>query len=161
MQFVNHHKTLHIKPSSSEIGIKQAYKQLSLQYHPDKLLLNFPECATNVDHLKELQDYYLSIQTAWAILSDSQAKKEYDHELRKILLITEEVHYELNLADIDIEMDQDTEDILIPCSRCEFRFPCFFEPDQDFVITSCDQCNMRYKINIDLDPQNGDWSARA
>jgi DnaJ-class molecular chaperone len=65
-----HYETLGVSKDASESEIKKAYRALSLKYHPDRN----PDPA--------VQEKYKAINDAYDILSDSQTKQQYDHELQ-------------------------------------------------------------------------------
>jgi len=64
-----HYEILGVSKDADETAIKKAYRKLSLQYHPDR---NPDPVAT---------EKYKAINEAHEILSDSQKKQQYDHEL--------------------------------------------------------------------------------
>ena len=63
----DHYKLLCIAPSASAHEIKQAYRKLASQYHPDRNLASQEANET----MKEIND-------AYATLSDPIKRKEYD-----------------------------------------------------------------------------------
>jgi DnaJ-class molecular chaperone len=62
-----HYEILGVSQDASEGEIKKAYRQLSLQYHPDR----------NPD--PSVQEKYKLINDAYDVLSDPQQKAEYDN----------------------------------------------------------------------------------
>ena len=60
------YSTLGVDKNASNVDIKKAFRKLSMQYHPDKPNGN--------------SEKYKEISNAYDILSDSQKRKEYDHE---------------------------------------------------------------------------------
>lgn len=60
------YSTLGVEKNASNIDIKKAFRKLSMKYHPDK-----PEGDA---------EKYKKISNAYDILSDSQKRKQYDHE---------------------------------------------------------------------------------
>jgi DnaJ family protein B protein 4 len=67
---VNHYETLGIPNDANESEIKKAYRKLSLMYHPDR------------NQSEEAKEKIQQINHAYEILSDSQSKQRYDHELK-------------------------------------------------------------------------------
>ena len=65
-----HYEILGVPKEATESDIKKAYRALSLKYHPDRN----PDPA--------VQEKYKAINDAYDILSDSQTKQQYDHELQ-------------------------------------------------------------------------------
>jgi|UniRef100_A0A6C0DXG5 DnaJ-class molecular chaperone len=63
-----HYEILGVSSDAGEGEIKKAYRQLSLQYHPDR----------NPD--PSVQEKYKLINDAYDVLSDPQQKEKYDHE---------------------------------------------------------------------------------
>lgn len=63
----DYYKILGLNKSSSADEIKKAYRKLALKYHPDR----------NPDN-KEAEERFKKISEAYAVLSDSEKKKQYD-----------------------------------------------------------------------------------
>jgi DnaJ-class molecular chaperone len=63
----NHYETLGINENASESEIKQAFRKLSLKYHPDK----------NQGSTETIGMFH-KINEAYEVLSDSSKRKEYD-----------------------------------------------------------------------------------
>jgi curved DNA-binding protein len=63
----DYYKTLGIEKTASAVDIKKAYRKLALKYHPDK---------TKGD--KAMEDKFKQISEAYAVLSDSEKKNQYD-----------------------------------------------------------------------------------
>ena len=66
----NHYEILGISQNADEQEVRKAYRSLSLKYHPDR----------NSD--PEAGDKFREINEANEILSDSQKRQQYDHELK-------------------------------------------------------------------------------
>lgn len=64
----NYYHILGIAPDSPQADIKKAYRQLAVQHHPDK---------NNGDSKSE--ERFKEISEAYIILSDEQARNEYDY----------------------------------------------------------------------------------
>lgn len=69
MAHFNHYETLDIDPAASQAEIKQAYRRMAKQFHPD---IN-REIANN--------DCITRINAAYEILGDPQRRQSYDREL--------------------------------------------------------------------------------
>ena len=68
-KMTTHYDILGVSKDAEETDIKKAYRKLSLQYHPDR---NPDPSAT---------EKYKVINEAYEILSDSQKRQQYNHEL--------------------------------------------------------------------------------
>lgn len=71
MAVKDHYKILELPVQASAAAIKQAYRRLARQFHPDKN--NNDERATRI---------FQEIQTAYEILSNPARRKTYDNELK-------------------------------------------------------------------------------
>lgn len=63
----SYYETLGIPKGAADDEIKKAYRKLALQYHPDR----------NPDN-KQAEDKFKEISEAYAVLSDSAKRKQYD-----------------------------------------------------------------------------------
>lgn len=68
---MNHYETLGVSESASSDEIKQAYRRLAKEFHPDKNL--------GVDTSSRFQ----RIQTAYEILGDANKKQQYDNSINE------------------------------------------------------------------------------
>lgn len=69
---VNHYQVLGVKANASETEIRQAYRELSKQYHPDTT--RFP--------LPIAQKKFLEVKTAYEVLSNPEQRSSYDLQRR-------------------------------------------------------------------------------
>lgn len=69
---VNYYHVLGVKPNASDAEIRQAYRALSKQYHPDTSPLPNPIA----------QQKFLEIQAAYAVLSNPEQRSSYDLQRR-------------------------------------------------------------------------------
>jgi curved DNA-binding protein CbpA len=67
-QKINYYDVLGVKEDTTEEEIKKAYKKLAVKWHPDK----------NQDNKLKAEEKFKSISEAYAVLSDSDKKREYD-----------------------------------------------------------------------------------
>ncbi|KAI7872951.1 DnaJ domain-containing protein [Spinellus fusiger] len=69
----NLYKVLHLEKTANETAIKQAYRTLALQHHPDKQ----PTTATEEEKNKATE-LFQEIGLAYSILSDTKKRTHYD-----------------------------------------------------------------------------------
>ena len=67
MEKRDYYESLGIDRSADETAIKKAYRNLAMQYHPDRN----PGDSQAADRMKEINE-------AYAVLSDSQKRRLYD-----------------------------------------------------------------------------------
>ncbi len=65
----DYYKLLGVEKTSSADDIKKAYRKLALRYHPDR----------NPSDKKGSEEKFKKISEAYAVLSDSEKRKEYDN----------------------------------------------------------------------------------
>lgn len=101
-------------PSDSVQQLRHQYQQLALQYHPDRLRDRCPpetESAVNK---------FLEVEAAWRVLSDQDARRQYDLERRAQELKQDGPEDSaVNLE--DMVWDQD-ERVFTHCCRCGGSF---------------------------------------
>lgn len=69
MSSLNHYDTLEINPAASQAEIKQAYRRLAKQFHPDR------------NHSAASHDRIVEINVAYEVLSDPHQRHFYDRQL--------------------------------------------------------------------------------
>ena len=67
-QILDHYQTLQVEPEASVEDIKQAFRKLAKQYHPDK----------NPGRETSSEQMFRRITTAYQVLSDEQRRVRYD-----------------------------------------------------------------------------------
>lgn len=67
MSNTDYYKVLGVSKEASQDEIKKAFRKLAVKYHPDK---------TKGD--KEAEDKFKEINEAYAVLSDTEKRKQYD-----------------------------------------------------------------------------------
>jgi diphthamide biosynthesis protein 4 len=82
---MNHYEVLSVDRSASLEDIKLNYRNLLLQYHPDKIQQNSssgkPQSSSQ---RQQCLRFYDQIQLAWKILCDPVTRQEYDEEIKRI-----------------------------------------------------------------------------
>lgn len=68
---VDHYEVLGLKRTATRRDIRNSYKKLAKEFHPDK------------DHSPEAQKKFRAISEAHEVLSDKKAKKDYDSSLQE------------------------------------------------------------------------------
>ncbi|MDY6861908.1 MAG: J domain-containing protein [Thermodesulfobacteriota bacterium] len=68
MSSKDYYKILGVNKKANKEEIKKAYKKLALKYHPDRNPEN-----------KEAEEKFKEISEAYAVLSDDEKRKQYDH----------------------------------------------------------------------------------
>lgn len=78
----DYYMILGVKPNADEKTIKKAYRKLAKQYHPD------------INSSKKSEEYFKQITEAYAVLSDSTKRREYDyyHRVIKFQNATRRIH---------------------------------------------------------------------
>ncbi|CEG44605.1 RxLR-like protein [Plasmopara halstedii] len=66
----DYYKVLGVKKQFSDRELKKAYRQLALQYHPDK--------AENAEDKEAAKEKFVEVFEAYEVLSDPEKRKEYD-----------------------------------------------------------------------------------
>ena len=66
MEYKNYYKTLGVERNASEKEIKQAYRRLARQYHPD------------VNKSSGAEEHFKEINEAYQVLSDRENRRKYD-----------------------------------------------------------------------------------
>ncbi|MFA5490791.1 MAG: J domain-containing protein [Candidimonas sp.] len=92
---MTHYETLGITASATEDEIKQAYKKLAKQYHPD---INKTESAA-----KRMAE----INAAYDVLRDTKKRQAYDAEINqpKFNKFNDQFYYESPMNDFEINID--------------------------------------------------------
>src|SRR5688500_7934360 len=80
----DYYERLGVPPKASKETIKKAFRRLALRYHPDK-------CSLSNAHT-----IFISINEAYLILSDDEARIRYDREYV--------IYYGYNFTDVNAEI---------------------------------------------------------
>ena len=78
IRHLSHYELLRLSPSATPEQLRQAFRTLSKRYHPDTASLPLPEA----------ERAFQQLQQAYAVLSDPEARRRYDIELRLADLAT-------------------------------------------------------------------------
>jgi len=90
----NYYEVLEIEKYSTVDIVKKAYKGLVKKYHPDA------NKDSNADEI------YKKIVKAYTILKDSQAKEEYDNQLKNTVVSTPKIRFEFSNYNFLINTDK-------------------------------------------------------
>lgn len=71
MNLKDHYRILGVNQGASAQDIKKAFRQLALQYHPDR----------NPDNPKQAEEKFKEINEAYEVLGDEQKRQQYDRLL--------------------------------------------------------------------------------
>lgn len=83
----DHYQTLNVSPSATQAEIKQAYRRLAKQFHPD----------SNRDIASH--EMIARLNTAYEVLGDPDNRRSYDHE--------RQYHSQLEAAGFSVERERD------------------------------------------------------
>ena len=78
-----YYQILNIPPSASHADIKEAFRQLVVLHHPDKILRRSNTSTTCIAQESAISSYH-RIQEAYDTLRDAERRKEYDQRLLQI-----------------------------------------------------------------------------
>ena len=122
---INYYEILKVPDFSSYDTIKQNYKNLMLESHPDK----------GGD-----SDKFELIREAYELMKDENKKKEYDNKLMYYQEMYERAE------EINLKKDEDN----FICFQCEKNNKIERNSIKDNVqyLIKCEGCSMLYKINI-------------
>ncbi|MEO0539872.1 MAG: DnaJ domain-containing protein [Cyanobacteria bacterium P01_A01_bin.105] len=90
----DHYQTLGLAASASSSEIKQAYRQLAKQYHPDTRTGDAGHAATASDHTASDHDEIAQINAAYEVLSDPNLKQAYDRQRRSTTTATAQARHQ-------------------------------------------------------------------
>ena len=96
----DYYRVLGISRNAGMSEIKSAYRSLALKYHPDKNTDN----AEAIDKMKQINE-------AYAVLSDSRKREEYDFFRNQFGSDSARSEFRKNYSDQDIFMDSDIQTV--------------------------------------------------
>ena len=76
MPFVNHYIILELQPTATQEQIVQAYRKMSLKFHPDRSKINNMDVEYAASKFKDINE-------AYEVLGDSEKRSKFDDELLK------------------------------------------------------------------------------
>ncbi|PVU89549.1 hypothetical protein BB559_005055 [Furculomyces boomerangus] len=133
---IDHYKTLGVDRLATFEEIKNRYRQLVLQLHPDK--------SQNLD-----TSAYEQVSNAWKVLKDANSRLRYDNEIlnkgvKEDGIINENVDLE------EMEFNQDTLDYTYGC-RCSGNYIINEEDlERGVDIVGCDMCSLKIRVLYEL-----------
>ena len=124
---INYYELLKVPDFSSFEKIKQNYKKLIIESHPDK----------GGDSSK-----FEQIREAYELMKDEYKKKEYDNKL---------IYYQ-EMFERAEEINIGKNETIFYCTQCakknEINPEIFTDSNKTQYIIKCEGCSMIYKINI-------------
>jgi curved DNA-binding protein CbpA len=116
MSLKDYYHILGVNQDAGAQDIKKAFRQLALQYHPDR----------NPDNVKEAEEKFKEINEAYEVLGDEQERQQYDRLLdwpaysRRTIIINDIPN---NTTDLDLlrEMLQKLADMGLGFSAPNYR----------------------------------------
>ena len=147
----SYYDLLNISCSATDEEIRQAYRGLALQLHPDK------QNNINVKQkLESKQSNYTSfeqLQIAYETLRDEQKRQAYDLLLKQkeAAAIAAAVSGEVGLEDMTYEEDQDTYEW--PC-RCGTMYLIYADDLAEGIdIHNCPGCSLNIRVLYEVDDE--------
>jgi len=86
----DYYKKLNITTQASLLEIKKSYRKLALQWHPDH------------NKRSDAHEIFISINQAYLILSDNEARFKYDIEYNRYFAVKHNDNEFVNFADNDL-----------------------------------------------------------
>ena len=123
---INYYELLKVPDFSTFEEIKKNYKNLMLEYHPDK--------GGDSEKFKQIKE-------AFELMKDSNSKKLYDNKLMYYQEMYERAE------EIDINKNSDNF-ICLQCEKTNQIDKNNFKNNINQYIIKCEGCSMIYKINI-------------
>lgn len=71
-EFKDYYNVLRVAPRATDVEIKKSYRKLALLYHPDRNPSG-----------EQFMDYFMEIQEAYEVLSNSESRRKYDSDFIK------------------------------------------------------------------------------
>lgn len=170
---VTHYTILGLPQDSTLSTIRNAYTALVLKLHPDKantateIETMISSASSNSSFSTEkdttTEDKFIQVQLAWEVLRDTVLRKQYDDELRQVLMDQQQQQYDRPVSDEiefeDLTKTPSTPDIIdsfsTPFSIVKYTYPCrcgdlFTITDHDITnritLFDCNTCSLRIRI---------------
>jgi DnaJ-class molecular chaperone len=135
---VNFYEILNLNLDASISDIKKSYRQLALEYHPDKIFQLNPNLNDTEKSLKN--DIFLKIQEAYEVLHDAEKRLQYDSKLTG-------VQYDIldhDDAEINPYMSQPFH-LFVKSNRPKFKFHFF----ANFEKPRVPDINVRLEVSLE------------
>ena len=119
--------------TSTQEQLKQNYKKLALQHHPDK--------GQSCDG-----SFFVKLNNAWEILGNQELRREYDAKWRERCIVQDRpIHEEVEFS--ELYSDESEEIYSYPCEKCEGDFVLTrTDAKLRFDIVCCDSCSSTIKV---------------
>lgn len=142
----NLYQVLGISEHSTSEEIKKAYLERSLKLHPDK--------ATDPSQEEELKTKFQILSQVYKLLSDKQARLDYDRHFKTKYLNLKADGTHLILDEINVKECHKLGDIYYYDCRCSGKFIVKQElispsRDIDACVVECDSCSSSIKMIFD------------
>ena len=124
---------LQCDPTSTQEQLKQSFKRLALQHHPDK--------GPSGDG-----SFFVKLNNAWEILGNQELRQEYDVKWRERCIVQDRpIHEEIEFS--ELYSDESEEIYSYPCEKCEGVF-ILTKTDAKlrFDIVCCDTCSSAIRV---------------
>lgn len=147
---MNHYKTLKIQDFSTEIQVKNSFKKLCLQHHPDKVSLVNNNGSLNSGTPQQASDLiWHSILNAYQVLVNPLSKKAFDQQLAKTATqISGPLQDEVDLDDMECSVFENN--VVYWKYKCRCDDGEFIVTEQDLEdgvdIVECNSCSLNIKV---------------
>ncbi|XP_066114564.1 dnaJ homolog subfamily C member 14 [Saccopteryx bilineata] len=122
---LNPFHVLGVEPTSSDVELKKAYRQLAVMVHPDK------------NHHPRAEEAFKVLRAAWDIVSNPERRKEYEMKRMAENELNRSVNEFLSKLQDDLKEAMNT----MMCSRCQGKHRRFEMDREPKNARYCAECN--------------------
>jgi len=146
----DYYKLIGVERKAAQETIKKKCQALFLKLHPDKQLNSKEDKQTDRKQAEEQTSLFIKVQQASKVLLDSEARKQYDHQLKEQELNhSSGPVYSCVVLD-ELEFDEDTEEYYMEC-RCGGSYV-YEEEENDVdevtVLIPCSNCTYHLELTL-------------